>query len=519
LFLYKKRINFVFINLIIKTYIMRKFIFLTFLLSYLPFISNGQSDNLMTKRFALAAKDNLLFEPLILKGDKNETILVYVKFINAFKPVKLLTVVLDEKWNKIYEKETAEVDGFKKTIGEMRGKASISMARLQTVDYGNEFGIFYERSKDLLSFTLSKKDYSIKQNKDVEIDTKLPITTFQRDRSIIKAFPFKNQMYVLFAGKEDNELTVATIKKGGSIDYKTIKVPQLKLDKGNGKSKDLEFMKHDEFDWKSDSLITFIFHSDNDSKYFHTILFNVEQMRARVAKYTYPSVGSGKEKDVYRGAFLVDNRVFLSSVTEEKTVVSIKDQSTGVELKSFSFKNADKMPFQNTPIVERSAQYARGNDNPHAVKVEPVKLEKFWKKYGKGGDDGNIGVINVEPVGSIMRLSFGYQDSRFHTFSSTTYPTMALPNGGSANLPSRTSTISQYTEKTSSDCFGYFDKNFEHLPTQKMTPLEQQWETVFQKSAKMKELSLSMTKFTIGGKDGFFYYDREKDELVMVKNK
>jgi hypothetical protein len=52
-----------------------------------------------------------------------------------------------------------------------------------------------------------------------------------------------------------------------------------------------------------------------------------------------------------------------------------------------------------------------------------------------------------------------------------------------------------------------------------MTPLEQQWETVFQKSAKMKELSLSMTKFTIGGKDGFFYYDREKDELVMVKNK
>ena len=498
---------------------MRKLFFLAFLLSYFATASNGQSDNnLLVKRFSLASKDNLVFEPLILKGNKNETILVYVKFINAFKPVKLLTIVLDEKWNKIYEKETGDIEGFKKAIGEMRGKARISMARLQAVDYDNEFGIYYERSKDLLSFSLSKKDYSIKQNKDIEIDTKLPVTVFQRDRSIIKAFPFKNQMYVLFAGKEDNELTVATIKKGGTIDYKTIKVPQLKLDKGNGKSKELEFMKHDEFDWKSDSLITFIFHTDNDSKYFHTILFNIDLMKARVVKYTYPTVGNSKDNDVYRGAFLVDNKVYLSSVTAEKTVVSIKEQSTGVELKSFSFKNSDKIPYQNTPIVERFAEYSRGNDNPHAVKVEPVKLEKFWKRYGKGGDDANIGVINVEPVDNLLRFSIGYQDSRLQTYSSTTYSSMALPNGGSTT-PSARTTSTQYTEKTSSDCYGYFDKNFEHLPNQKMSVLEQQWETVFQKSSKLKELSLGMKKFTIAGKDGFIYYDREKDELVLVKNK
>ncbi len=502
---------------------MRNQFLLTLIMSFNLSVIFSQSNDVITKRFPITSKDDLLYEPLVMKGSKGETIFLYLKSMAILKTPSLLTVVIDDKLNKIYEKETTVGKDFFKLLGEMRGKTTVTMDRFQAVDFGDEFGLFYERSTDLAYFTLSKKDYSIKKNNEIELDTKVPITTFSRDRSIIKAFPYKDLLYVLFAGKEDNELTVATVKKSGQVDYKMLKVPQIRLDKGNGKSKDVEFMKYDEFEWKNDSLFTFIYQTDNDSKYFHTIILNVEQMKTRIAKYTYPSVGNAKDGDIYRGAFMLNDKVFLSSVNAEKCVISIKNKSTGEEIKSLSFKNGGKNPYQNTDIINKEAQYVINNaPNPRNIKVEPANLEKFWKKFMKGGNDGNIGAVLVETLDTFYRVSIGYQDDRYNSYSSTSYVNMIHPNqpGNPGAVGTRAyTTTSSYFYKNSSLFYSYFDKKLEHIPTQKKSAFEDATEKVELKNSGFKARATSMKMFKKLNVDYFVYFDNDTNEIVLMGSK
>ena len=482
----------------------------------------SQSAEIFTKKIPVTAKGDLYFEPLVLKGLKNETILFYAKHLSANKPTTFITVVLDPKLNKIHEKEFTPPHDLLKVMGEMRAKARFSIARLQAVDFGDEYGIFYERSTDLAYFTLSKKDYSVKQNQDIELDTKVPITVFNRNRSVIKAFPYKEQLYVLFAGKEENQLTIGAIKKGGQVEYKTIKVPTIRVDKGNGKSKEVEFLGYNEFEWKNDSLFTFIYQTDNDSKFFHTIILNIEQMKARVAKYTYPSVGSNKDDEVYRGASLLNDKVLLSSINAEKTVVSIKDKSTGAEIKNFSYKNSGKIAYQNTPIVEKEAHYEATDPNPRGRKVEDANVEKFWKRYNKGGNDANIGAINIEQIDTFYRITLGYQNDKFSTMTSTHYVNMISPNQsaspGSVGTHGFSST-SSWGHKYSTEFYSYFNRSFEHIPTQKKSAFEEAIEKAETRNKGIASHCIAMKKCQIANSEYFIYYDTDTREIVFIGSK
>ena len=502
---------------------MRNLIAITVLICYSCTMLISQSNDVFTKRIPLTTKPDLVNEPLVLKGNKDETILVYVKRMKLNTSTMLLTIVLDAKLNKIFEKEYKPEQEIVKTIGQMRGKAGLSMARFQAVDFGEEYGLFYERSTALAYFTLSKKDYSIKQNKDVELDTKVPITTFSRDRSIIKAFPFKDQLYVLFAGKEDNQLMVCSIKKGGQTDYKTVRVPQITVDKGNGKSKEVEFMDYDEFEWKNDSLFTFVYQTNDESKYFHTIVLNIEQMKARVAKYTYPSVSGGKDAKIYRSAYMMNDKVFLSSVNAEKCVISIKSKSTGAEIKTLSFNIGGKIPYQNTEIVDRDYEYYVGEPNPTNVKIEPANVEKFWKNFAKGGKyEGNVGAISVEKIDSFYRMTIGYQKDRYSSISSTRYFNDINPNQsanpGSIGTSARTSTTN-YNNVVSSEFYSYFNEAFEHIAAKKKSAFEDAFEKAELRNHNRKALTMSMKKYNIGESDYFIYCDSETKDLVLVRFK
>jgi hypothetical protein len=481
----------------------------------------SQNAAVSSKRFKINELDRRTFSPLVVNTKEGKTVMIFIRPKALIgKNTTIFLAVFDEKWTKIAHKEYITQPDIIKIMGQSRNKLeNFSTDLFNVIEAEDAINLYYERTEVVAHLKISKKDWSIKQMPDIAFDeSKMQVTIFEKDRTIIKTGVYNNHLYVLVPHKEDNQLWLYNVDKNAKVEKKLVKMPVIKHTKDNGKVKEIAFNKFTDIHLQ-DSLALFLFESqDNDDKIFQTIALNLENQKARTVKYAYPKEGFFKEKDKTQTmTYLFEDKVFMSVINDKKYTLSIRNNSTGEELKNISFDIRKDIAISNSKPLKRSVSYRGGLPNPFDYKEKELTMDKYWDSFiGKGGFFGSrptiFGVFEVTKIDSCLRLSFGaeYISSVTRQSSSTNYGTGAV------------STKTSYSQLR-------YDCDIEHtyinsylgsrglnpVSAKKVSNLELEYEKIGQLESKM----CCLTRFQKNGIDYFSYFDKKSEELVIVSSK
>ncbi len=480
----------------------------------------GQS-TLSNKRFKMGELDTRTFAPIIINTLDGKTVMIFIRPRAIIgKNTTIFLTVFDDKWNKIAQKEHETKPEIVKIMGQMRSKIqNFSVDLFNVIDYDDGISLFYERSDVVAHIKISKKDWSIKQMSDITFDeTKIPITSFEKDRTIVKTGVYNNIYYVLVPHKEDNQLWLYSLDKTSKPEKKLIKMPVIKQPKDNSKVKEVSFNKFIDIH-QHDSLMVFLFNAQDDNdKIYQTIVLNLETQKTRTMKYSFPKDGFFKEKDkTHTMAYLFEEKVLLSVINDKKYALSIRNISTGEELKYLSFNSYKEIPIANTKISKRSIGFRGGLSNPLNYTQEDIKLEKYWDNFiDKGGifsaSPNAFGVIDVVKVDSFLRFSFGSE------YISDVQRSNTRTDYGTGTTTTRTS-----SSKSKYDCDIVQSYVNSYLDSKSLNPIstrkEDSFEAEYEKIAQLESKICCLQRFRKNEKDYFVYYDKKMEEVVIVSLK
>ncbi len=481
----------------------------------------SQNTAVSSKRFKIDELDRRTFPPIVVNTKEGKTALIFIRPKAIIgKNTTIFLAVFDEKWTKIAHKEYVTQPDIVKIMGQSRNKLQNFSTDLFNVIEGEDaINLYYERTEVVAHIKISKKDWSFKQMPDIAFDeSKMQITVFEKDRTIIKTGVYNNRLYVLVPHKEDNQLWLYNVDKSAKIEKKLVKMPVIKQTKDNGKVKEIAFNKFADIHLQ-DSLALFLFdRQDSDDKIFQTITLNLESQKARISKFAYPKEGFFKEKDKTQSmTYLFEDKLFMSVINDKKYALSIRNNSTGEELKNISFDIRKDIAIANSKPLKRSVSYRAGLPNPFNHTEKELTMDKYWDSFiGKGGFFGFsptiFGVFEVTKIDSCLRVSFGaeYISSVTRQSTRTDYGTGAV------------STKTSYSQlKYDCDIEHTYVNSYlggiglNHLNTKKVSNLELEYEKI----AQLESKTCCLTRFQKNGVDYFSYFDKKSEELVVVSSK
>lgn len=493
------------------------------ILSIIFLMANGllfSQNSLITKRFKVTELDNRTFAPIVVNTSDGKTVMIFIRPRAIIGKGTIITLsVFDEKWNKIAQKEHKADPEIIKIMGQSREKlGNLSTDLFSVIENSDNISLFYERTDVVAHLKIFKKDWSIKQMPDIAFDeAKAQITIFDKNRSIIKTGVFNNNFFALVPHKEDNQLWLYSFDKSSKLEKKLISMPVVKQTKGSGKVKELSFNKFADI-FQQDSLMVFTFDSQDDNdKIYQTVVLNLEKQKARAMKYKYPNEGFFKEKDkTHTMTYLFEDKILMSVVNDKKYALSIRNMSTGEELKNISFDIRKDVPIANSKITKRDIAYRGGLSNPYWYREKEIKAEKYWDNFvGKSGFLGSspsaFGVIDVVKIDSSLRFSFGSE------FVSDVARSSSRTDGGGVTTTKTSCNRAKFDcDIEKSYLYSYLGaKGLNPISSQKENSLEAEYEKI----ALLDEKITCLELFRKNEKDYFVYFDKKTNELVVVSLK
>jgi hypothetical protein len=408
---------------------------------------------------------------------------------------RVKTVVLNEKWELVFQKETL--------TSTHKGILDAS----EIIDNGDDWAIFNADDFYIEEFLISKKDGILIKAK--QYDPKLLTNNrFFKYRSKLYLFTFDSKNYVLYQLEHGS---VTLIGKN-----KFPEIPKFSLEKQIKEAKYIRDYRLTKFSEAASNSKIFIINNqlifvfdDVPKTKNQLILLSIDLKDGAISKSSrdYPSVLKVKKVDKTQFSSFIssDGKLFMGAIGEKDFVLSIQNLENSTELKHLTCTKNEGFPFKNSTIYNDQSNFNVWTGKQQRKALDTLGETEFWDLILKSG----LTILAI-PTDGGYDLTCGNYIYTNHDDSNVVAASMLFGAVGGAIASASTSNISG----TNSQYFySRLNNLFEPVKNIEMpTNLTQQFK-IFDYNPRFKY----RTYFKMNGKDAFVIYHPESKKLMFVR--